>query len=304
MVSVRLRPHRALTLPAVAIAWLIFILQANAAGVTQRTAPRNFLWKVNGRQGAVYLVGSIHLLSSDFYPLSPALETAYKSSNLLVEEVDLGEMSGGAQFALLQKGMLGSEQPLDRLISPSTMAALERRADSIGLPMAALKMFKPWMIALTIEQTEWLKAGFDPDLGLDKHFYDQAKTDGKTVEGLETVDYQIARFDEMPMELQDHLLAETLKDIDDERANMSKLTEAWRAGDAATVERVVLKDLQQEAVLYQRLLVERNRNWMPKLDALLARKGDAMVVVGAAHLVGPDGLLTMLKAKGYRVEQL
>jgi uncharacterized protein YbaP (TraB family) len=160
------------------------------------------------------------------------------------------------------------------------------------------------MIALTIEEMEWQKAGFDPALGLDQHFYDQAMQDGKTVQGLETVEYQISRFDEMPMDLQDHLLAETLKDIDTEQANMSKLIESWRAGDAAAVERIVLKDLQQEPVLYQRLLLERNRNWLPKLEVLLKRPGRAMVVVGAAHLVGPDGLLSMLKARGYKVEQL
>jgi uncharacterized protein YbaP (TraB family) len=117
------------------------------------------------------------------------------------------------------------------------------------------------------------------------------------------VEYQISRFDEMSMDLQDHLLAETLKDLETEQTNMSKLVDSWRNGDAAAIERIVLKDLKQEPVLYQRLLVERNKNWLPKLDALMARSGHAMVVVGAAHLVGPDGLLAMLKSKGYRIEQ-
>ena len=68
------------------------------------------------------------------------------------------------------------------------------------------------MLALTLEAMEWQKAGFDPELGLDKHFYNQAQADGKTVQGLETIEYQISRFDEMPIEQQDHLLAETLKE--------------------------------------------------------------------------------------------
>jgi uncharacterized protein len=79
--------------------------------------------------------------------------------------------------------------------------------------------------------------------------------------------------------------------------------ESWRAGDAPAIERIVLKDLRHEPELYQRLLVERNRNWLPQLEALFARKGPALVVVGAAHLVGPDGLVAMLKAKGYAIEQ-
>jgi len=184
------------------------------------------------------------------------------------------------------------------------MALLQKKAADLNLPIDALKQFKPWMIALTIEAMQWMKAGFDPQLGLDMHFYEQAKKDNKTVQGLETVEYQIARFDEMPPELQDHLLSETLKELDTEQASMSKLIEAWRTGDAPAVEKIVLKDLQQEPQLYQRLLVERNKNWMPKLETLFTRRTRALVVVGAAHLVGPDGLLAMLKAKGFSVEQL
>src|SRR5262249_46560355 len=154
-----------------------------------------------------------------------------------------------------------------------------KRLEEVGISsglVEPLKRMKPWLIALTLQAMEWQKAGFDPNLGLDKHFYDRAKSDGKEVQGLETVDYQIARFDEMPMPLQDHLLAETIRDVQNEQANMTKLMDSWRAGDAPAMEKIVLKDLQQEPQLYQRLLVERNRNWMPKLEALFARKGHAL----------------------------
>ena len=100
------------------------------------------------------------------------------------------------------------------------------------------------------------------------------------------------------------MLAESLKDLDREQASVITLTNAWKAGDTATVERIVLDDVKGDPIMYERLLVNRNRNWLPTLDALLNRKGRAFVVVGAAHLVGPDGLLAMFKAKGYKVEQL
>jgi uncharacterized protein YbaP (TraB family) len=195
---------------------------------------RNFIWKAAGKQGVVYLVGSVHLLTKDFYPLSPALEAAYKSSDLLVEEVDMGDMlEPGAQMQLLSRGLLSGDQSLDKVLSPATFALLSKKLAEVGAPVEALKRMKPWMIALTLEAMQWQKAGFDADLGLDKHFYDQAKQEGKEVQGLETIDYQISRFDEMPMHLQDHLLAETIKGIDTEQSNMTKLIEAWRAGDAA-----------------------------------------------------------------------
>jgi len=278
---------------------------AQAGHLAAAPAARNFIWKATGKDGVIYLVGSVHLLTRDFYPLSGAIETAYKDSDLLVEEVDLGEMQEpGSQFQMLSRGMLPSTQSLDKLVSPATFAAVSKRFTDIGMPIEPVKRFKPWLAALTLMAMEWQKAGFDANLGLDKHFYDRAKTDGKTVQGLETIDYQLARFDDMSPQLQDRLLAETLKDIDTEQANLTRLVDAWRAGDAPAVERIVLKDLTQEAQLYQRLLVERNKNWLPKLEALFSRPRRAFVVVGAAHLVGPDGLISMLKAKGYMIEQL
>jgi uncharacterized protein YbaP (TraB family) len=281
---------------AVAIA-LLFTGQAAQA--------KTFAWKATGKGGVVYVIGSVHVLSKDFYPLNAALEAAYKDSDLLVEELNLDEATGlDNQMAFLSRGMLPSTTSLDKVVSPATYALLTKRLAGSGIPIEPLNLLKPWMVALMLEQLEWQKAGLDPELGLDKHFFDQAKRDGKAVQGFETVEYQLSLFDDMPAAEQEHLLAETLKDIDTEQSNMSKLIEAWRTGDSATVERIVLADLKPEPQLYQRLLAGRNRNWMPKIDALLLRKGHALIVVGAAHLVGSDGLIAMLKAKGYTVEQL
>jgi uncharacterized protein len=268
-------------------------------------AGRAFAWKATGKQGVVYLVGSVHLLSKDFYPLNPALDTAYKDSNLLIEEVDLGEMAQTEnQATLLMRGMLPSSQNLETILSPSTLALLNKHLPDLGPMSDAIKRLKPWLIALTIETVEWTKAGFDPNLGLDKHFYDRAVADKKPVQGFETMAFQVGLFDDMPMDQQDKLLASTLKDVDTEQANMSKLINAWRDGDAATVERIVLADLKADSTIYKRMLVDRNHAWIPKIEELFARNGRALVIVGAAHLVGPDGLLAQLRAKGYSIEQL
>ena len=233
--------RRVAALPILALA-----LAALGAPEHPAAATPSFLWKATRGQGVLYLVGSVHLLSEDYYPLSPALDAAFKESDLLVEEVDLGEMAS----------------------------------------------------------VESQKAGFDPALGLDKHFYDLARAEGKQVQGLEMIDFQISRFDQMTMAEQDRLLVSTLKELDTQKASVTILADAWKARDVATVERIVLLDLRQEPGMYQQLLVERNRNWIPKIDALFTRPWRAFVLVGAAHLVGPDGLLSMLRAKDYSVEQL
>ena len=265
-------------------------------------AGRNFLWKATGRQGVVYLVGSIHALPADAYPLSPAFDAAFKDADLLVEEIDLGDSQG--QLQALTRGMLPAGQTLDRVLSPGTLAQLNKFSANLGVAAEPLKMFKPWMIVVVLEGLQLMQAGFDPEHGIDKHFYDEAQRQGKPVQGLETAEYQISRFDEMTAAQQDRMLADTLKELETEKASFGKLADAWKIGDAPTVERVVLSDLKQDPVIYQRLLVERNRNWLPKIEEFFNRRGHAFVVVGAAHLLGPDGLIAMLKAKGYSVEQL
>ncbi len=273
--------------------------------IAQAAEARSFIWKVSRGDQSMYVVGSVHLLSKDFYPLNPALETAFKESDLLVEEVDLGEMlSPESQLNVLTRGMLPADKSLDQVVSPATFAQVSKRFADLGMPVEPLKRFKPWAIALTLLAVEWQRAGFDAELGLDKHFYDRAQSESKPVRGLETADYQISRFDDMPFDQQDKLLAETLRDIDTEQANVTKLAEAWKAGDGPGVEKVVLQDLKSDPQIYDRLLLQRNRAWLPQIEAIFAQHRRAFVVVGAAHVVGPDGLLAMLRAKGYTVEQL
>jgi hypothetical protein len=281
---------------------LVPILLVGAALADGHAAGRNFLWKATGRQGVVYLVGSIHALPPDSYPLNGAFDAAFKDADLLVEEIDLGDSQG--QMLALTRGMLPAGQSFDRLVSPATLALMNKFTANLGITAEPLKLFKPWMVAVALEGLMLAQAGFDPELGIDKHFYDRAQQEGKTVQGLETADYQISRFDEMTPEQQDRMLAEMLKELETEKASFGKLADAWKSGDAATVERIVLTDLKQDPLMYQRLVVERNHNWLPKIEALFTRRGHAFVVVGAAHLVGADGLIATLKAKGYSIEQM
>lgn len=284
-----------------ALALAIAIVGASSV----ETAGKSFLWKATKGGGTLYLVGSVHLLTKDYYPLAAALDAAYESSDLLVEEIDLGEMMATEnQMQMLMAGMLPSGQTLDTVLSPPTLAAAAARLEALGMPIEPLKRFKPWLLALTLLGMEWQKAGFEAELGLDRHFYDRARSDSKPVQGLETVSFQISRFDEMTMEEQDRLLAETLNELATQKSAVTTLADAWKAGDAGTIERIVLQDLRSDERLYQRMLVDRNRDWMPKLEALAAGGRRPLVVVGAAHLVGPHGLLEMLKARGFTIEQL
>jgi uncharacterized protein YbaP (TraB family) len=287
---------------------LAFAIAASIALTLARVdaAGRNFIWKATSpSRGVVYLVGSVHLLTPEYYPLDPAFDAAFSSSDVLIEELDMHEMqAANSQLQMLTRGMLPSGQTLDKVLSADTMSAVVKKFTDLGMPLEPMKQFKPWLLSLILQGFEWQKAGFDADLGLDKHFYDLAIGSGKQVEGLETLAFQLSRFDEMSMDLQDRLLAETLKELETTKTSFTRIADAWKSGDVPTIERLVLKDLKAEPQMYDRLLIERNRTWLPKIEALFSRPRPAFVVVGAAHLVGPDGLLQMLTAKGYRIEQL
>ncbi len=296
MMSDRRRPSRPLYLVAALVALLC--LQGHAA-------TRSFIWKVSNARGSVYLAGSVHLLTPDYYPLAPAFQTAFDNSELLVEELDMGEMmSSESQMKMLTLGMLPAGQTLDRVVSRETYLAVTQKFAELGMPVEPMKQFKPWLLALTLQALEWQKAGFDADLGVDKHLYDLARQANKPVQGLETIAFQISRFNEMPAPLQDRMLSETLKELETTKTSFLTIADAWKSGDVRAVEEIVLADLKSEPDMYQRLLVERNRTWLPQIEALFARPHPSLIMVGAAHLVGSDGLLEMLKAKGYTLEQM
>ena len=276
-----------------------------AGGASAQTGKKHFLWKVEAPKGGVaYLLGSMHVLTPDFYPLAPEIEKAFAASSTLVEEVDIDEMSDPMQMMnALAKAMLTDGRTLEQLIAPATFAEVKRRAEKAGLPMVALQRMKPWLAAITLMAPTLQAAGFRPELGIDQHFFDRAKKAGMKRQALETLSYQLDRFDQMPMKIQEEMLKTTLADLDSQAGNIATLAKAWSEGDVKGLEVLMLGAFLESPEIYERLLVERNRNWIPTVDTCLEQNAKCFIVVGAAHLVGPHGLPTLLLKKGYKVTQ-
>jgi uncharacterized protein YbaP (TraB family) len=268
-----------------------------------RTAPTATMWRVQNGANLGYLVGSIHLLSSEYYPLADVIERALGASSTLVGEVHPDEFGGANAPRMLSKALLADGATLETSISPETWKLLRQRLDTSGIPVAVFQRMKPWMAALSLMALEIQRDGFSPELGVDKHLFDRARSAGKSLQGLETLDDQIEIFDGMSLSLQDQFIREMLRDSDTQLSNVKTLARAWKIGDIATLERLLVAELRSAPELYQRLLIDRNRAWLPRVEACFARQSPCFIVVGAAHLVGPDGLVAMLRAKGYTVEQ-
>lgn len=268
-------------------------------------AGKHFMWKVEDSAGATaYLLGSLHVLTPEWYPLPEAINKAFAESKTLVEEVDIDETSDPtSMMAALAKAMLTDGKTLDQVVAPETFAEVKRRAEKSNLPMVALQRMKPWLVAVTLMGPTLQAAGFKPELGIDRHFYDRAKDSGMKRQALETFTYQLDRFDQLSPKLQEELLKTTMEDLDTEVSGVKDMAQAWGFGNTAAIEKLTLSALQESPELYQRLLVERNHNWVPHVEDCLKEKRSCFIVVGAAHLVGPDGLPTLLSKKGFKVTQ-
>jgi uncharacterized protein len=279
------------------------LLSTSSAAQTPATG-KHFLWTVRSGANVLYLAGSVHALGKDVYPLPAPFEKAFDASGTLVEEINLAEAESlSAAPLLLAKGMYGDGRTFDGAVSKETAALVNEKFKQTGLPFEMFRTMKPWMVMLMLTALEAQKMGLDAALGLDKYFYDKAAAAKKPVVGLETAEFQIDRFDKMSEKLQEQMLLSTLNDLDSQGTELKGMIAAWQRGDTAGLEKTVLTSFKEYPEAYTSLIVERNRAWVPQLEKCLSRPMPCFVVVGAAHMVGPDGLLNLLKVKGYKIEQ-
>lgn len=268
-------------------------------------AGAHFVWTVRKDARTVaWLVGSVHVLSKDAYPLPAVFERAFSESGTLVEEVDLGAASDpAAVMPLAAKAMLTDGRTLSAMLDKDTAALVQAKAAAAGLPMMVVDRMKPWLVAMTLAVPALQRAGFDPRYGLDRHFYDRARAATRPVRGLETAASQIAALDSLPLPVQIEMLKAVLSDVDTQVGAVTDIVAAWRGGDVRALERLLLEEFRESPDVYQRLLVDRNRAWVPQIAACAAETTPCLVVVGGAHLVGPDSVVAMLRQAGFSVEQ-
>jgi uncharacterized protein len=286
------------------VSTVVVLAVVGASPVAQAPA-KTFLWSISAPGApSSYLLGSLHVLTPDYYPLSPPIENAFGASKVLIEEADLDEVTNPATvMSLVSKAILSDGRTLDQLIAADLYAKVMERADKAGLPRVAVQRMKPWLIALSLTQPALQAAGFKAEHGVDKHFFDRAKKAGMSRRALETVAFQFQRLDEMAAPQQEALLRSTIDELDTQIANVKNLADAWSRGDTVTIEKLLLTSMTDSPELYQRILVERNVSWVSAVEDCVKEKTSCFVVVGAAHLVGPDSLVALLQKKGYKVEQ-
>jgi uncharacterized protein len=270
--------------------------------------PRHFLWSVadDKGDGRVYLLGSLHLCRPDMYPLPELMDAAYRDSKAVALEVKLDERtqteiaSKFVKYGLNEHGV-----GLTGQLAKETQRALDAYCASNKVARETFERMRPWFAGITITLMELQKAGLDPDLGLDKHFADRAAKDLKPVFGLETPDDQLGLLGNLDAKTQDLMLRQAVMDARDLAADIDLSIAAWKSGDTAKLDAILLKDFRTPEFLelWDKLIVERNQHFAAHVRKFLDDDAHVLVVVGSGHLVGPESVPALLEKAGLKVRQ-
>ena len=278
----------------------LFIL-FNASGVWAESS----VWVAISSKATVYLAGSFHMLRASDYPLPAELFRAYNDSRKIIFEVPPGETESPEYMErFLSLATYNDGTTLKEHITTAAYAKAESFCKERNYPLEQYQFFKPTFLVMTLTVSEMNKIGADPQKGIDNFFKDKVVQDGKATGSLETVDQQISLLTSMDAGLGSDQILESIEELKQIEVMLGELLAVWRKGDEAKMEELYIKDLKLYPKLYQTLIVDRNNKWVRNIEVYLNGSGNTMVVVGAAHLVGADGLVNLLRKRGYKVIKL
>lgn len=268
---------------------------------------RAFFWKATSNSTEIHLLGSIHFANDSFYPLREVIDDAFDAADHLVLEVNLANFDPAAYMSLVNRyGRLEPGTSIDSLLSAATYQRLQSTLQRFGLASNSMDAVRPGMVVVDLSSLVMLRSGFSPDKGIDMVMMRRASEQGKTILALETIEQQLRLLAGLPEP--ELLLRETLDQIDNFELELRALETSWKQGDEQAIIDMMIEDPEESDAAYseinEKLLYQRNRNMLKQLRQYLKTDKRYFVVVGAAHLLGEQGLIEMLKAAGYELERL
>ncbi|MDX1403239.1 MAG: TraB/GumN family protein [Woeseiaceae bacterium] len=263
------------------------------------------MWRVSGASNDIYLLGSIHMLRESDYPLPSVMYDAYRDAETLVMEIDMDDMDPFEDQAIAAElGLINDGRTLRDLLGASNYSKAESMAAELNIPLMLLDQSEPWFAAITVEVMMLMRIGFNPMHGIESHFADMAVRDSKEILGFETTRQQLEFLDNLSPATQRDMLLQTLADSMKISEMMDQMIDAWYFGKVDFLEQNLLSEMQKFRELHDTIVVRRNRNWVERINAMLREKDDYLIVVGALHLIGDQGVPKLLAARGHKVTQL
>lgn len=284
---------------------LLICLAVTAGPAQAQDSPvQTSVWTISQGEEKVYLGGTIHLLRNSDYPLPAPFEQAYDIADELYFETDLGTINSPAfQQQVMAQLTYQDGRNLSTVLNDEAYTALQSYVNDSGLPipMPMLESFKPGLLISTLSVLEMQKLGFTPQ-GVDAYFYTRAVGDGKTRGQLESIEEQLTMLSRMGEGYESDYVLYSLADFEQLGSELESIVGHWRSGNTSALSSDFIGPMREQSeVLYQELLVERNQNWIPQIEAMFDDDDVELVLVGVAHMLGDDGLLAELRARGYEV---
>lgn len=265
------------------------------------------VWKASKGGKHFYLGGTIHLLKPSDHPLPQEFTEAYQDSDTLIFETDIdGSNSIEAQQKFMQAMMIKTGDTLQDKLNAKTYQKLSDFLAARGIPIITFQQLEPWAAAVSTTVMEYQLIGMQPEYGVDNFFSERARTDGKPILSLESIDDQISYLASMGNIEPNVMIEYTLKDLESLPEFTEFLKTSWRSGDveAFTKHSMIAQMKSEFPNLYKTLITNRNNNWMKQLLMLNNNDATEFVLVGTMHLNDREGLLSQLKASGYKLEQI
>ncbi|MGX6646779.1 TraB/GumN family protein [Maricaulaceae bacterium MS644] len=266
------------------------------------------LWSISDEDSTVYLFGTVHILPPELTWRTPAVDAALDESGIVYLEADVSSPEAQTQMQALipQLGLNEEGVTLSSLISDEAQAHMATIAERLGAPPEALAAqmdpLKPWLASVSIAVLQIQAGGYDPMSGVEYKLTADAMEAGKEFGYFETAEEQLGYLAGLPMETQIADFEVGIAQMAEDPDMLSELVQAWAAGDMDTLDRVFNEDMRDaSAELYEALIVQRNRNWIPQIEAALATEQNAFVAVGAGHMPGETGVIALLEANGHTV---
>ncbi|MDB4797201.1 ankyrin repeat domain-containing protein [bacterium] len=271
----------------------------------QKLGPNDelFLWRVDGENSTVYLMGSIHLLKKSSYPLAPLYEYVYDECNQLVVETNESGSDEHNEY-LMNKMQLGGNKKLSHYISSSAYNWIQDLAIDNDLPADFFNQFKPEAVGLFIAQIKAENYGYDFTLGVDFHFIDKAEDDFIPIYSLEGVErYDL--FFTGSLAKQTDELEDFINEIKKGKAEkeLTELVDSW-LNDYDRMVKYLLANQKKDKKDNDISLKTRNIAWVPEIEKYIKQGNATLVIGGAAHFFGDYGVVKLLEKKGYKVNQL
>jgi len=285
------------------------VAAAPALEARQDVPRRGLLYEIRTGANTVYLFGTLHVGKPELYPLGRQANMALAASERLYLEVSLADTTS-VNADTAAAAMYGDGTTLGQKLPAPLLEKVSARLAQYQFPQELALKMKPWMLGQTLLLLEAKRRGYDPELANEFYLMDYARAAHKEILGLETLSEQFAIFDRMSQAQQQAFLEQTLSELDDSRfeSRLRAMVDAWANGDVRALEAELQYEKTQDSVfagiLIPRLIDERNRVMADRI-ADIARSGPkSFVAVGALHLVGKDGIVELLRRRGFTVRQL